>query len=151
AAALADYDDALRGSPPYWQPHHNRAQILLGLGDLEAALSAYERAQLLHPDPAEARVTAPALCVRGLLAMRDGNQAEADMSFTAAIDADPTLADAWANRASILFKQGDAEAALRDLDRAIALRADGEILYNRARVLESLSRWREAATDYSSA
>jgi tetratricopeptide (TPR) repeat protein len=145
-AALADYDAALRWSPPYWEPYFNRAQVRLALGDRDAALRDYERVLVLHPAHVESR--AHAFCLRGLIAMEAQDLAAAAQNFSAAIAADPDLADAWANRATILFRQGDAAAALRDLDHALALREDAETLCNRGRVLESLERRREAVADY---
>jgi tetratricopeptide (TPR) repeat protein len=149
AAALDGYAAVLRWSPPYWQPHFNRAQILTALGRHGEALADYTRVGVLHPEHrvAEAR----ACCLRGLRAMKAGDLANACTHFTAAIEADPKLADAWANRATIYFKQGDAAAALEDLDRALALREDAEIFYNRGRVLESLRRWNDAGADYGRA
>jgi len=148
-AALADYGAALQWSPPYWQPHFNRAQILMALGRHEDALADLLRVGALNPGHriAEAR----AHCLRGLLAMGRGDLAVAFACFSAAIDADPDLADAWANRATIYFRQGDAAAARGDLDRAIALREDPEILYNRGRIHEVLQRWNDAIRDYQRA
>jgi len=146
AAAREDYDAALRWSPPYWEPHFNRAQVLLALGDRAAALRDYERVLVLNPEHVESR--AHATCLRGLTAMEAGDRKSAERNFSLSIEADPNLSDAWANRATIRFRAGDAEAALRDLDHALALREDAEIRYNRGRVLESLQRRREAIADY---
>ena len=145
-AARTDYDAALRWSPPYWEPHFNRAQVHLALGDRDAALRDYERVLVLNPEHVESR--AHAFCLRGLIAMeaRDLKSAEANFSFS--IAADPNLSDAWANRATVRFRAGDGEAALRDLDHALALREDAEIRYNRGRVLESLERRHDAIADY---
>jgi tetratricopeptide (TPR) repeat protein len=145
-AALADYDAALEWSAPYWEPHFNRAQVLTALGRRDAALRDFERVLVLNPGHSESR--ANALCLRGLAAMETGDLAAADESFSLSIDADPKLANAWANRATIRFRQGETEAALRDLDHALALREDPEILFNRGRVLESLERRPEAIADY---
>lgn len=145
-AALADYDAALRWSPPYWEPHFNRGQVFLATGDRAAALREYARVLELNPEHVHSR--AHAHCLRGLDAMEAGNAAAAEQEFSQAIEVDPGLADAWANRATIRFRRGEPEAALRDLDRAVALRDDGEAFYNRGRVLESLQRWQEAADDY---
>jgi tetratricopeptide (TPR) repeat protein len=145
-AALADYEAALKWSAPYWEPHFNRAQVLTALGQRDAALRDYERVLVLNPEHNESR--AHAFCLRGLAAMEDGDLAAADARFSLSIDADPKLAHAWAYRATIRFRRGEAEAALRDLDRALALREDPEILFNRGRVLESMERWQDAIADY---
>jgi tetratricopeptide (TPR) repeat protein len=145
-AALADYDEALRWSPPYWEPHFNRGQVMLALGDRDAALRDYARVLVLNPGHVHSR--AHAHCLRGLAAMEARDFVSAVREFSLAIEADPDLSDAWANRATIHYRQGDTEAALGDLDRALALREDGEVFYNRGRVLESLQRWAEAAADF---
>lgn len=148
-AALADYDAALRWSPPYWEPHFNRGQVLLTMGDRDAALRDYARVLVLNPDHIHSR--AHAHCLRGLAAMEAKDFGSAEQSFSLAIEADPDLADAWANRATVCFRQGEPEAALRDLDRALVLREDGEVFYNRGRIFESLQCWTEAAADYQRA
>jgi tetratricopeptide (TPR) repeat protein len=145
-AALADYDAALRWSPPYWEPHFNRGQVLLALGDRDAALRDYARVLVLNPGHVHSR--AHAHCLRGLVALETKDFISAEQSFSLSIEADPDLADAWANRATARFRRGEPEAALRDLDRALVLREDGEVFYNRGRIFESLRRWSEAAADY---
>ncbi len=145
-AARADYGAALRWSPPYWEPHFNRGQVLLALGERAAALRDYERALALNPDHVPSR--GHAHCLRGIIALEARDSAGAEQEFSLAIEVDPNLADAWANRAIIRFRRGDSKAALRDLDRALTLREDGEVFYNRGRIFESLERWAEAAADY---
>jgi tetratricopeptide (TPR) repeat protein len=179
AAALADYDAAIAWSPPFETPHFNRAQVLSALGRPDNALRDYDRVLELNPDHAEARINraclrydqgdqdgaradvevvlerapdnARALCLRGLIQMAGGEVAEAHGSFTAAIAANPLLADAWANRAAAGFRQGDADAALSDLSDALRLREDPIVLCNRARIFESTNRWSEAQADYARA
>jgi tetratricopeptide (TPR) repeat protein len=148
-AARADYDAALRWSPPYWEPHFNRGQVLLAVGDRDAALRDYARVLVLNPGHVDSR--AHAHCLRGLAAMEAGDSPGAEREFALAIEADPDLSDPWANRATLHFKQGDSEAALRDLDRALALRDDAEIFFNRGRVLEHLARRDAAIADYQRA
>jgi len=175
-AALADYERAIRWSPPYWEPHFNRGQVLTALARFDAAVAEYDRVLVLHPEHLEALINrgslllaldrlgeaerdanralridganARALCLRGLPAIRRGDLEAADRDLSAAIAADPRLADAWANRATVRFRQGEPEEALRDLDQALARRDDPEIRFNRGRILESLDRRREAIADY---
>ena len=49
------------------------------------------------------------------------------------------------------FSQIDLNGSLLDLGKALSLREDETILYNRARVFETLMRWGEATDDYSRA
>ena len=177
--ALRDYDLAIKWSPPYADPHLNRASSLVALGRTEEAFAEYDYVLALDPEHIEALINrarlyyeqkrfgaaqddierglrvSPAnarmLCVRGLLEQKRGDPDAAYRSFSAAIEADHSLADAWANRATILYRRNDFEAALADLTRASTLRGDAAILYNRGRVLEALSRWQEAVDDYTRA
>jgi len=176
AAAIEDYDAALRWSPPYWQPYFNRALALVAQGcDLDA-VADYRRVMALQPAHLDARIhladlhlrrdeaenaapliiaalnlapgNARAVCLRGLLELGRGDLAAALASFSAALAADPQLPDAWANRASIHFKQGALELALNDLDRALALREDGDVRYNRGRIHEAMQDWSAAIAEY---
>jgi tetratricopeptide (TPR) repeat protein len=177
--ALSDYDEAIRWSPPYDEPYFNRAQTLAALGRQDEALAAYSDVLALEPDLVEARINracllyerrefdasrtdvdharrlspmnARLLCLYGLLEANAGHLDTAYRAFTDAIERDGALPDAWANRANVLFKRGDPEAALRDLTEALHLREDVTVLYNRGRVLESQKRWHDAAADYSRA
>jgi tetratricopeptide (TPR) repeat protein len=178
-AALRDYDAAIKWSPPYDEPHFNRAQMLVALGRKTEALADYDYVLVLEPDHAEALINracllyerrnfaaaradadralrrspgnARLLCLCGLIEMTDAHFDQAHRSFTRSIEADPSLPDAWANRATVLFKRGDLDGALRDLTQAASLREDSEILYNLGRVLEAQGRWQEAVDDYARA
>ena len=67
------------------------------------------------------------------------------------LQADPSLADAWANRATAQFKRGNTEGALLDLSHALNLREDASTFYNRGRIYEAQKNWAEAIADYSQA
>jgi tetratricopeptide (TPR) repeat protein len=177
--ALVDYNAAIRWSPPYPEPYFNRAQTLVALGRPDEALADYNYVLTLQPDHAEARNDraclyyhrglfgaartdaeaalrvnpkhARLLCLRGLCELNDGNAAAAQSSFSESIEADPSLADAWANRATARFKQNDPEGALLDLTRALSLREDASAYYNRGRIYEGRKKWAEAVDDYSQA
>jgi tetratricopeptide (TPR) repeat protein len=177
--ALRDYDAAIRWEPAHAEAHFNRAQVLAALHRNDEAIETYRRVIVLQPDcfdaqlnraillyersdlaaargeiehaiqyrPSDARV----LCLQGLIEMRMGRHDAACDTFARSIEADPALADPWANRATISFRRGDLRAAIHDLTRALALREDAAILYNRAKVFEAGRQWRKAAGDYSRA
>jgi tetratricopeptide (TPR) repeat protein len=174
--ALRDYEAAIEWSPPYAEAYFNRARTLVSLGRVEEAILGYTRVLDLVPDHIEALIDraclfhaqkkfeasrtdvnsalplAPAsarlLCLQGLLEMENANLAQAYEIFTKAIDADPSLPDAWANRATVLFKQGEPGRACVDLTHALSLREDAAAFYNRGRCFESQKRWTDAAADY---
>jgi tetratricopeptide (TPR) repeat protein len=178
-AALSDYDMAVRWEPAHVEAHFNRAQVLAGLHRNEEAIAAYGRVIVLQPDLVDARLNraillrergdlslachdithalryrpndARVLCLQGLIEMGTGHHAAASDAFTRSIEADPLLADPWANRAILAVKRGDLRAALHDLTKALALREDAAILYNRGRVFEARRQWQKAADDYSRA
>jgi tetratricopeptide (TPR) repeat protein len=177
--ALCDYNAAIQWSPPYPESYFNRALSLAALGRIAEALADYARVLTLDPNhigamtnrarllydqgnfvaarrnveaglsvsPADARL----LCLLGLLQIKDGHLDRAQESLTNAIQADASLADAWANRAAVLFKQGDLAGAQADSTQALTLHEDANILYNRGRIFEAQSKWTEAIQDYSRA
>jgi tetratricopeptide (TPR) repeat protein len=177
--ALRDYDGAIRWEPAHTEAHFNRAQTLAALQRNDEAIAAYARVVVLQPDFPDARLNhaillcergdlalargeiklairyqpddARLLCMQGLIEMRMGDHDAAAAAFARSIDADPKLADPWANRAIIAFRRGDLREALRDLTQALALREDAAILYNRGRVFEAKRQWQKAADDYSRA
>jgi Tfp pilus assembly protein PilF len=177
--ALRDFDAAIKWSPPYPEAHFNRAQTLVSLGCINESLVDYERVLTLVPGHIEAIIdrarlfqarknldaarkdsnaalllsptNARLLCLHGLLDLGDGSLAQAYESFTKAIEADASLPDAWPNRATAFFQQGDLDRAYLDLTQALALRADSAAFYNRGRCFERQRRWIEATEDYSHA
>ena len=177
--ALRDYEAAIQWSPPYLEPHFNRAQVLVSLGRTDEALADYTRVLTLAPDHLEALVNRACLlydrrdfdasradvesalrlkakharlfCLRGLLDIQDGHLDEACEAFTKSIEIDSSLPDAWANRATILFKRGDLDSSSLDLTQALSLREDSSVLYNRGRVFEAQRKWARAMEDYSRA
>jgi tetratricopeptide (TPR) repeat protein len=177
--ALRDYDAAIRWEPAHAEAHFNRAQVLAALHRHDEAIEAYGRVIILQPDCSDARLNraillcargdlvpardeikqailyrpddARVLCLQGLIEMRMGRHDAASDAFARSIEADPALADPWANRAIIAFRRGDLRAAIHDLTRALALREDAAILCNRAKVFEAGRQWRKAAGDYSRA
>jgi len=86
-----------------------------------------------------------------VLDIQDEELDRAYESFTKAIEADPSLADTWANRATVLFKRGDLDGAIADLTHALRLREDANAFYNRGRVFEAQRKWTQAIQDYSRA
>jgi tetratricopeptide (TPR) repeat protein len=174
--ALRDFDAAIKWSPSHPEAHFNRAQTLVSLGRINESLVDYERVLTLVPDHLEALIdrarlfqsrkeldaartdvnaalllspaNARLLCLHGLLDLQDGSLAQAYESFTKAIEADASLPDAWANRATVFFQQGELDRACLDLTQALALRADSAAFYNRGRCFEQQKRWIEAIEDY---
>ncbi len=164
--ALRDYDASLRWGPPLVEALLNRAQLLAKTGDRAGARRDYDHLFSMDPDHLEIIVgratwlweegrlgaadsetergltlypdNARLLCLRGLVALVRNRLHEAEVAFTAALAQDPRLADAWANRAIVRWRRDEAEAALGDIEQALALRDDPTIRRNRERILEQL-------------
>ncbi|MFC4911971.1 tetratricopeptide repeat protein [Actinomadura gamaensis] len=173
--AVADYETAMRVGPPFPEPYFNRSEVRFAAGDHEGALADLDRALELDPAFAEARTnragllvalgrTAEAradcaaglahhpgdahlLSVLGQIEAAEGHGDRARAAFDQALGSDPTLAAAWASRGVLFYEIGDAEAAARDLTRALELADDPAVLFNRAVVLLALGRPDQARAD----
>ncbi|GII67238.1 hypothetical protein Skr01_73230 [Sphaerisporangium krabiense] len=174
--AVAAYERALSLSPPFPEAYYNLGDTRLELGDVEGALRDFgytieldpahvdarvNRAGLLHElgdaDAAWQDVTAgleiaPAnphlLCLKGRLLAGRGVLDAARETLTEALRGDDRLAEAWASRGEVVFREGDPREALRDLDRALELSDAPAIRFNRAVVCQELGRYAEAADGY---
>jgi tetratricopeptide (TPR) repeat protein len=177
--ALEDYAKAILYSPPYPEVHYNRASVLSLLGREDEALvdytysfeldpsfdlalvnrvgilyaqGRYEEARqdivdgfVLHPDNPQL------LCTLGLIEMVEEHPDDAYQAFTAALEGEPTLREAWSNRAVLEFERGNVAAAINDLSHALETGADATILYNRGFAYQAMERWQEAIADYTQA
>jgi tetratricopeptide (TPR) repeat protein len=102
-------------------------------------------------DKAATRVTGgkAALFEQALAASRAGGFAAALPLWDAVLQRDPEDAAAWSNRGNVRLALGDAEGAIADQERAMALdprHPDPHL--NRGTAEESLGRWQAAAADY---
>jgi tetratricopeptide (TPR) repeat protein len=87
------------------------------------------------------------LCGLGQVEAAEGRHAEARSAFDAALREDGTIAAVWAARGAVAFDTGDADRAVADLSRALALGEDAGLLFNRAMALRALGRGAEARAD----
>ncbi|MCU7723849.1 tetratricopeptide repeat protein [Actinoplanes sp. KI2] len=177
--ALADYETALTLSPPFPEVYYNRGDTRLELGDADGAAADFGYVLELDPDYVDAYLNraglrlaagdltgaaedtaaglriapgnAHLLCVRGQLELSDGDPAAAERTLSAALAAAPELAAGWAARATARYELGDVPAALADLDRALSLRDDPEMRFNRAVLLAEAGRHAEAVDDLTAA
>jgi len=175
AEAMADYTTAIEQSPPYPEPHFNRADLAAELGDMPTALAeldyvldldpsfaaAYtrraalrldlcdldgavadaDRGLLLRPDDADLH------SLRGLVALEQGRSEQARTSFDKAVELQPHLVSALANRAVLRFDDGDVGGAIDDLTVALESGTDPTLLENRALAFEKAGRLAEAVAD----
>jgi tetratricopeptide (TPR) repeat protein len=72
------------------------------------------------------------LCLKGRLLASHGSMAAAREALSAALHADPGLAEGWAIMGQLAYESADLVSAIDALDRAIALHDAPEMRYNRA-------------------
>ena len=177
--ALEDYAKAILYSPPYPEVHYNRASVLSLLEREDEALLDYTYSYELDPsfelalvnrvgilyaqgcyeearkDILEGFVIHPnnpqLLCTLGLIEMAEEHPDDAYEAFTAALEGEPTLREAWSNCAVLEFERGNIAAAINDLSHALATGVDATILYNRGFAYQAMGRWQEAIADYTQA
>lgn len=113
--AVASYDNVLVLEPEHPRAHFKKGASLHMLGHYEEALEEYDAHLALHPDDARVYYDKG----NTLSALSRWN--EAVDSYTRAIELDDSLAEAYANRAYVYLKLGDAAKASQDVDRAKAL------------------------------
>lgn len=72
-------------------------------------------------------------------------------ALTSALEHDPTLVAAWANRAVLHFDSGNVAASIADLSHALDLSESATVLYNRGLAYQAQNRWQDAIADYTRA
>ena len=145
ARAIKEISRALKFA---WRPDYIalRAQWRLADGDLKGAETEagyLDKFQDNHP---------AALAVRGVIAARRKDYAQALTNLDAALKADDKLGYAYAERGMVYAAKSDTEHALPDLNRAIELRAAGTAAYReRAAIYKSKGELGKAIADIGEA
>lgn len=129
--ALADFDRELEFHPEDVDTVLSRGATLSALGNPSEALAAYERAMHLAPRDPRPHFN------RGLL-RNESDPEGAILDFSAAIDREPSKAEAYMGRAILLRAKGRKQAALADLQ--IFLKLDGPRLHGKADLVMSWIR-----------
>ena len=143
AAAVDQFDLALRRDPNSVMALNNRGLSLRRLRRFDEALANYDRALVLQPDYTDA------LCNRGVTLYEMGRFAEAVASYDRALTLQPNNADVHFNRGNALHELKRFDEALSSYDRALALRPDFTAAQaNRANPLHALRRFEEAVAAY---
>jgi tetratricopeptide (TPR) repeat protein len=95
---------------------------------------------------------AVALVNRGIALYDRGDLDNARADYTAAIQLDPTNADAFHSRADLMLRQGKLEAAITDYSAAISLNGKFASAYNgRGNALRERGQMEDAIADYNKA
>ncbi|MFC3712494.1 putative 2OG-Fe(II) oxygenase [Sphingoaurantiacus capsulatus] len=129
AAARAQFAAAVELGPNDPQVHNNYANLLSDLGENALALDHYRRAVALKPDFVDALVNL------AMTAETEERFVEARQALVAATGHRPDLANAWLMLGLIDRGEGDLEAAVASLDKAVTLApADSKAARARATV-----------------
>jgi tetratricopeptide (TPR) repeat protein len=145
-ASLERYDEALDFYDKYarYRPDDEsallgRAELLLRMGRLDEAIAQYRAAAKRWPD------SAMSLNALGYtLADRTDEFKEAEKLIRKALEYDPDSPAIIDSLGWVLFKQGEYEAALAELQRAYAKLDDHEVAAHIVEVLHALDRREEA-------
>ena len=146
AAAISDFDIAIRLKPDYAEAYNNRGAAKYLLGQHFAAISDFDIAIRLKPDYAEAYNS------RGLAKGKLGQHAAAISDYDTAIRLKPDYALAYNNRGNAKAELGQHFAAISDFDIAIRLKPDDALAYyNRGLAKAELGQYAAAISDYDTA
>ena len=113
AAAMDDYNDAIRLDPDDYKALHNRGMLRAERGWYDEALDDFNRAIALRPDSFHA------YCNRGNLCAMTGRHEDAVDDFTKAIFLRPDVAYLYCNRGVSCYQLGRRERALDDLRKSM--------------------------------
>jgi tetratricopeptide (TPR) repeat protein len=145
--ALSDYSRAIELNPNYIAALHNRGQIQYELGNFRDAVADLSDALRLSPtDPTSLEMRA-----RTWIALQDFQRALRDFDEAIRHTASPT-AELLMQRGQLHSEMRNLEAALADLDRAVALdpkHFNSSVL--RAMTLQRMKRFDEADAEYERA
>lgn len=111
-------------------------------GDIDGAMTDFERALELQPDLTEAHL----MLGVGYYYKKDDTRALEEYDKYLAVI--PDNFHAWSNRAAVFLRIGDLAAARADIDRALALNADDpELLENRVVIAREAADWKSVISD----
>ena len=153
AAAIAEFDEALRLVPDFADAYYFRWRALYQVGRLDAAIADLDELLRLVPDHAEHYHS------RGEIKRRLERYAEAIADFGEAIQVSPTFVWAYHNRARAHAAREDYAAAVADFTAAISLASEYAIdsydlanpYYERGLIRFELGHNRDAVSDYDAA
>jgi tetratricopeptide (TPR) repeat protein len=112
--AIADYNRAIARWPQDAESYLNRGQAYRALGKVDLALSDIQHAQQLDTNSALACFQA------GVCFLVKSNLVAAETNFSAAIQRDKSLSDAFAKRGIVRVMRGELPAGILDLTEALS-------------------------------
>ena len=143
--AMSHFDAAVRLQPRAFEPHYNRATLLLRASLFTQAEREYQVALATAIDPLDA---AHAHNNLGVLYLQTNRPEAALAQFDAAIRLDPNQHNSLLGRGTLEYKAGKLEAAFADFSRAAQIAPSPIAYFWMGRVLEDKGDWHAAAQAY---
>ena len=141
--AVEELQAVLRQQPEYFEAHLSLADAFGRAGDIDKAKEIATKVLGAHSESARAHN-----CY-GMVFRLAGESETAMFHLDRAIELDPLLADARANRAIARLSLGHVDAAERDADQAVALSADAPLhRMNRGMIRLLRGEFRRGFEDY---
>jgi protein O-mannosyl-transferase len=140
------WNDASRKAPAKERSYDNRGNAYLNQGDLDRAISEYDKAIEINPGSFLAYNN------RAGAYLKKGDQAKALSDYGKAIELGPTFPEAYYSRGTLYLNRGDLAEALSDFSRAIAINPRyAEAYYNRGTLYLKRGDLAEALSDLNRA
>lgn len=132
--------------------HFNVAALLLSRGQVDEAISHYETALNVRPDPRETRYHLSVALLHASLGnalVKKGQLDEAFVHYRKAVELRDDFADAHSNLASLLARKGENAEAIAEYEKVLAIPPeDARSHVDVARLLLLVDRKNEAMTHY---
>lgn len=109
--AITKYDQAIRTDPTYHEPWYNRGKAKLNIGDLNGAISDFDKALELYRDKSG---KADVLNNRGIAKKKNHDLTGAIADYNAALRNNPKLYRVYLNRGIAYYELGEEGKAIVD-------------------------------------
>jgi len=137
---------ALAGNPNSWPAHNDLGFALFQKGDVDEAITQFQKALQINPDYAGAHNNL------GNALLQKGDVDEALAHFQKALQIKPDYADAYYNIGNVLLQKGDVDEAIANYQQALQIKPDdAEAHNNLGNALLQKGKMDEAITHYQQA
>jgi protein O-mannosyl-transferase len=140
------WNDTVYKSPNKARPYNNRGNAYKTKGNIDQAISDYNKAMEVDPNLVEAYNN------RGNAYQTKGNLDQAILDYNKAIEIKPNYADAYNNRGNAYQAKGNLDQAILDCSRAIEIKPNLAKAYNnRGNAYQTKGNLDQAISDYNKA
>jgi len=117
--------DTLAKNPNCWAGYNNLGNALLQKGQLDEAMTQFQKALAINPNYAEAH------CNVGVVLSQKGQFDEAMAQYRKVLEIDPNYSEAHNNLGIAFFQKGQLDEAIAQYQKALAINPnDAEVHYN---------------------